>query len=901
MNGVNRCPAVSLQYFINSDMAPEQLRNHVRELAQAGYRCIFGHARQGLLTPYFSEKWWLGIDAIVDECRKQGIKFAIWDEDFYPSGSAGWRVGSENSQFFGQSLDFVRVRAAKGENVKVNWQPGERLIGCYWVENGKISDISKYVGTIVSDWTGRWCHNSGYSPVLKIGAPHWRSTVGNHHYALDFDAPADGEVIAVRGRRGGGSSVDFMNPEAVRAFINYTHEAYWKRYGKEVFQEVFCGSFMDEPHLVGLFPWNENMVAEYRKAFGGELMELLPHLAADIDENSREIRRRYRAIQHKMVCRNYLEQIRLWCEEHGIESAGHLTRSESLNASNRMWPNEYRAFKYLDLPCTDPLGAFMGVPDTASYHTGLKVVSSAAHFFNKKRAGSDALAVCGNETALRDFRYMCDYQMVLGITCFILHGAPQSWAGPRKDEVPPSLFYQNTEWEVMPELLAHIERSCERLERGKYAANVAVFYYGEEFSSIVNAGMDLEREKMVHELSEKLLSRHVEFEFIDGETLLEQNSDEFVKAFPFMVLQDESWYLPPGVEEYLKRYTSAGGKVIFSADWETLPAFEISGAGAENILHQRRIMDDGSCDIFLFNRSAVAFEGIVDGVKVAVPPRCGVFASDAAVSDDSVETEVAVLENWKVRFPENYAPLCCWQRPGKMQYVDLLNRCDVPERLDTPESFCCHFLCTGKLENVRLMIDPELAAAPYRITLNGVPLEDWKKERFYDDNNLSCDISSLLRSGSVVTRNELVVETCELKEFPYLAGCFKTEYRYGKKALPVISEGEETVALDALCDWNTLGYGCYSGKAHYQTEFTVAEAGFFRFDAGRVEDAMRVFADGKLCGTVLNPPYSVMLGELSPGKHQLEVEVFNAGGNRDKLAGQVSGMLGQAVLIKSLH
>ena len=897
MIDVNRCPAVSLQYFINGEMTPEQLRSQVRELARAGYRCVFGHARQGLLTPYFSEKWWLGIDAIVDECRKVGIKFAIWDEDFYPSGCAGWRVGSENNQFYGQTLEFVRVPAVKGENVKINWLPKERLIGCYWVENGQISDISKYVGTLVSNWTGRWVHSSAYSPVLKIGAPHWRATVGDHHYALDFDAPGNGDVIAVRGRYGGGASVDFMNPEAVKAFINYTHEAYWKRYGKEVFQEVFCGSFMDEPHLTGLFPWNENMVAQYRKEYGGDLMALLPHLAIDIDENSWEIRRRYRAIQHELVCRNYLEQIRQWCEDHGIESAGHLSRSESLNVGNRMWPNEFRAFKYLDLPCTDPLGAFMGVPDTASYHTGLKVVSSAAHFFNKKRAGSDALAVCGNETALRDLRYMCDYQMVLGITCFILHGAPQSWAGPRKDEVPPSLFYQNTEWEVIPELLSHIERTCERLERGKYAANVAVFYYGEEFCCGVNGKMDLEKERMVHELSEALLSSHVEFEFIDGKTLTEQNLSDFVKAFPYMVLMDSSWRISPEAEAYLKEYKSAGGQVVFADRIGELPRFEITGRGAENILLQRRILEGGSCDLFLFNRGNEAFEGCAGGVKVVIPPRCGAFASDSEVVGNSAK-EVETLGHWTIRFPENYAPLCCWQQPGVMAYADLLNRCDLPAAKETPEAFSCFFLCQGKLDDVRLIIDPELAAKPYKITLNGVALENWKTERFYDDGNLSCDISALLRSGSVVTKNELIVETCELREFPYLAGKFKTEFRYGKKALPVISECKDSEVLDALCDWSMIGYGSYSGKAHYQTEFTVQEAGVYRFDAGRVEDAMKVFIDGRCCGTVLNYPYMVELGDLAPGKHLIEVEIFNAGGNRDKLAGQAAGMLGRTVLLR---
>lgn len=896
---VNRCPAVSLQYFLNGELEPAQLRKQVQELAAAGYRCVFGHARQGMLTPYFSEKWWLGIDAIVDECRKQKIKFAIWDEDFYPSGNAGWRVGTENPEFRGQYLRFTSKHLAAGERACIDWEPGERMVGCVMIKDGIITDISKHVGTIVRSWNRRWVNSNGYAPVLKIGAPHWRAGVTRHRYSLDYDAPCDCDIVAVHGVTGGAGTVDFMNPAAVRCFIDITHEAYLQRYGSEVFSEVFCGTFMDEPHLTGVFPWSQAIADEYKKEFGGDLVSLLPHLVMDIDPMSREYRRRYRLLQNRLLCRNYLGQIQAWCAEHGIESAGHLTRSESLNVTARFWPNEFRAFKYLDLPCTDPLGAFMGMPDAASYHTGLKIVSSAAHFFGKPRAGSDALAVCGNETAIRDLRYMLDYQMVLGISCFILHGASQSWAGMRKDEVPPSLFYQNTEWELIPELLKHIESSCHRLEQGKFAANVAVFHYEEEFSTCINGGNDFEKEKAVHELSEKLLSSHVEFEFIDGETLLEQPVGEFVSAFPYLVLQDSSWFLPPGVAEYLEEYRAAGGTICYASDLSELPALAVCGSGAENIFVHRRLLEDGKQDIFLFNRGDVAFSGTVEGVALTVPPRSGCFA-DEAVPLPVAKQRIAV-ENWQVSFPENYAQLCCWQTDGTLGYIDLLNRefCfDTEEPLPAEvKSFTCSFLCQGTLDKVRLIIDPEIASGDYRMFLNNVELSDWKTERFYDENNLSCDITSLLRSGSTVTQNVLKIVCSGINEFPYLAGNFKTAFRFGKKALPLISGCDRVEKLDRLCDWSSIGRGTFSGKVRCEAEVDFPADGVYSFDAGRVEDAFKLYLDGKLCATVIKAPYIAGFGNVSAGKHLVALEVFNAGGNRDKLAAQPAGVQGETALL----
>lgn len=42
---------VTGQYFLNHDLDADEVRKQVKEIAQAGYQAIYGHARQGLETP----------------------------------------------------------------------------------------------------------------------------------------------------------------------------------------------------------------------------------------------------------------------------------------------------------------------------------------------------------------------------------------------------------------------------------------------------------------------------------------------------------------------------------------------------------------------------------------------------------------------------------------------------------------------------------------------------------------------------------------------------------------------------------------------------------------------------------------------------------------------------------
>ena len=88
---------ITCQYFLNHLLKDDELREQVEMISDAGFECLHAHSRFGLLTPYFSDAWWHAMDVILEECRRHGIKFAIWDED----GSFLGQVESQLNYFTG--------------------------------------------------------------------------------------------------------------------------------------------------------------------------------------------------------------------------------------------------------------------------------------------------------------------------------------------------------------------------------------------------------------------------------------------------------------------------------------------------------------------------------------------------------------------------------------------------------------------------------------------------------------------------------------------------------------------------------------------------------------------------------------------------------------------------------
>ncbi|NUQ01954.1 MAG: hypothetical protein HUU35_19075, partial [Armatimonadetes bacterium] len=549
-----------IQYFLNDHLEPDEIRWQMQQFAAAGYQGVYPHARAGLSTPYGSAAWWAALDTILECCQQHGLEFWIWDEDYYPSGWAGGRVVWENPGLAARRLAFS-VSEQQGALIEADFGPG-LLLRAFALSGEEMIDVTEHCGTRRQTWGPRLVLHRAYSPLIHdVGHPHWRAWMSDNRFALEWRPPHAGPwtIVGVTDQVASDDYPDILRPEGIARFLELTHAAYHQRYGRE-FGRTIKGCFTDEPSPAGSnFPWTPRFATEFERDHGYNLLDHLPHLALDIDSRTPAIRHHYRATQGRLLTEHYTQQIGAWCDEHQIVLAGHLTRTEWLSLTAAWWPNEIRCYQPMHIPSADPLGGSVGFPDAGSYATGLKVASSAAHLFGRAQAGGDVLAVVGEEMGLRDLRYLLDLHLVMGINHFTLHGASYSFAGPRKDEVPPSLFVQHSQWRHFDVLMQHLTEQAAALTGGEHVCHLALLYPSTSLACQVTPGgqPDLADERPIHQLVELLLRQQSDFDFLDELTLQEKvdQAGRLTTPEPYQViLLPYLRYLEAGSAAALERF-----------------------------------------------------------------------------------------------------------------------------------------------------------------------------------------------------------------------------------------------------------------------------------------------------------------------------------------------------------
>ncbi|MBI2301438.1 MAG: hypothetical protein HYU66_21240 [Armatimonadetes bacterium] len=938
-----------MQYFLNDRLEPAVLRRQIAQMAAAGLHGVYAHARTGLLTPYFSQAWWDALDVIRDACRQHGLEMWIWDEDYWPSGLAAGRLVWEDPGLAARLLEFDVVRVSGG-HLEVDFAPGLLLRAVAVSAGGEVVDVTAHCGTRRQQWGPRQILHRAYSPLISdIGHPHWRTWMSDNRFALSWDAPADGEwlVVATRVVTAPGVACDFLRRDAMRRFLEFTHQTYHDHYGAD-FGGLIPGVFTDEPNPAGLFPWTRDFPAEFGADHGYELLDQLHHLAADIDARTPSVRHHYRETVGRLIRTHYVQQMADWCEAHRIKLAGHLTRTEWLSLDAGWWPNELRCYQPMHIPSCDPLGGSVGMADAAAYHTGVKGASSAAHLFGREQAGADVLAVIGDECGLRELKYLLDYHLVLGLNHFTLHGASYSFTGARKDEVPPPLFMQHTQWPFMRRLWAETARLAEALTGGEHVCEVAVLYPSTSLGCDIDAGCggypDLPGERPIHELSEALLSHQIDFDFIDEITLAEQVDDagelHTPEQYRVIVLPHLRFVGRPAAEA-LTRFAAAGGRVVAvgslpaalptclaepDTSWAgglelwaeaddgrlaALPRLDLEGDGARDVFVLRR-QRDGCERTFVFNRGEGVFSGTLDGLALQLPAHGSRLLPD----DEPVALGGAAVAElaggWEVAFEPNQVPLSFWHvesplgsEPGyggkfALPTMDLLRREPDPAgKGDGPARCWLRFMLTGDVPDARLVAEPEGFGGEWELAVNGQLVTGWEATDCFGDFDLDAPVGHLLRGGSTPALNVLCLTASGpgrgVREIPYLCGSFTAEYRHGHPSFPSLHQAPSTRHLPSLLPWDALGYPTFSGAATYARTVDLP-AGDYVLDLGRVEDACAVRWDGVEIAVLGWPPYVCRLDGVTKGQHRLEIEVRNPPANRVRMSGKVAGLLGPVVV-----
>lgn len=544
-------------WFWNDELTREEILRQIHDFHEKEVDGFVVHPRMGLprSMPYLSDAFMELVELAVSEAHKLGMKVILYDEGMYPSGSACGMVVKANPEYASRGLMMKEYPCgSEGAVVPVTMEAGERLVSVQAVRKLGEREIDP-ASTVVLDVDGDGVRfvppPYGDWSVLLFVDTYSKGTIRGVHPGQD-----DGEPDAP-------AAADLLNPEAVRAFIRLTHEAYYRRL-KDYFGSTVIAMFTDEPdllgrgHVQGLMPWTGGFLDEWL-AQGADVKDL-PALWFEAGAGTERIRARFREAIRSRLSRTYYKALSDWCESHGIGLTGHPAASQDIGL-----------LEHFHIPGQDVVWRYIGPEGdkalTGPHSTMGKCSSDAARHRGRRRNLNECLGVCGIEggwsLTADDMKWYFDWLFVRGVNMISPHAFYYSIRGERRDERPPDVGPNNIWWSEYAQFSRYIKRMSWLMTDSRNGAEVAVL-----------AGADYLPWRIVRPLYEN----QIEFNYLeealllDGSVTLRDGVLEIAGYRYRAVLVEEGWRLSAESRAMLKEFAQQGGLVA--------ELRENSGAGA---------------------------------------------------------------------------------------------------------------------------------------------------------------------------------------------------------------------------------------------------------------------------------------------------------------------------------
>lgn len=413
----------------NDEMDPEEIRRQIRLMKEAGIGGFFIHSREGLETEYLGTRWMECVRAAAEEAKEQGMYAWLYDEDRFPSGTAGGRVTAAGDAFRCKGLTLEVLKPEEYPQIYKEEIGGRNSFSDE--ENGF---LAAYAASVREDELIR-CRRLELKEKEVFSEDEMLLAV-----RLEVSAPSEWFNHE--------APPDNLNPDCVRFFIQQTHEAYKAELGDE-FGKTVPGIFTDEPSLHdrhayfgekrSWIPWTYGYGAYFQKQKGYDFLDLLPWFYFN-GSLSKKARRDY---WHSIALRfgsAYFKTIGDWCGGNNLLFTGHFLQEDKLGLGVRVNGAIMPGYQYFQMPGIDML-----CEQTGEYLT-VKQCTSVARQLGKKRVLTETYGCTGWDFDFEGQKWMGDWQYVLGVNCRCQHMALYSLRGCRKRDYPPSFNYHTAWW-----------------------------------------------------------------------------------------------------------------------------------------------------------------------------------------------------------------------------------------------------------------------------------------------------------------------------------------------------------------------------------------------------------------------------------------------------------------------
>lgn len=564
----------------NGELREKELVRQAHVMKEMGLGGYFMHSRTGLITEYLGDEWFDLINKVADAAKEDGMEAWLYDEDRWPSGSAGGMV-TEDPQY---RMKGLFVYNSSLENVDWNDESISLFVA-------KMDGINLYTYKEI-DVNNIKCKNCALREAKKaieeIGETNdsgeWRVL----RFAIVPDAP--------NSNYNGNTYIDTMSRKATNRFLELTHEKYAKYCGNRLGDGI-KGIFTDEPHrghcldnerenngvISSSIAYTDDIFEEFIKRYGFDPKPMLPELFYRKNgEHVAPIKLHYIDLTCNLFVERFIIPINNWCKEHNIIFTGHVLHEDSLMSQTAPNGSLMRTYEHMEYPGIDCL-----TEHNRAYWI-VKQLSSVTRQMNKKWLLSELYGCTGWQFNFKGHKVVGDWQALFGINLRCQHLSWYTMEGESKRDYPASILHQSPYYKYYSTVEDHFARMGLILSEGDASCDVLLLnpiesVWCQAYSGwahwVSNASSDVAPyERRYAELFHYLTDNQIDFDY--GEEYIMSNHAKVVteNGIPTLKINNASYKtvivsnmltMRPSTLNLLREFKEKGGNVIFCGDAPT--------------------------------------------------------------------------------------------------------------------------------------------------------------------------------------------------------------------------------------------------------------------------------------------------------------------------------------------
>ncbi|MEO5891130.1 MAG: glycosyl hydrolase [Ferruginibacter sp.] len=392
----------------------------------------------GMSPEYLSDAYFSRYHDILKAARSNKANVILYDDIDFPSGSAGGKLQQDYPGATRKILTKTDTVVTGGSRFEMILPKGilMAVVGINLADSERI-DLTSFA--------------KDHRFIWQVPDGKWKVQV--------FNCELNEDKI-----------VDYMDPGAVSKFINFTYDAYAKKFGS-YFGNVIQRTFFDDVGYVTMERgWTAAFNKKFIQRFGRDPRIYYPALWQDIGPDTEAARVAFYDTRAELLAEGFPKLVTEWAHRHKVKTAGHPPGNYEIQPVDMNF-DIFKFYRHQDIPTMDAI----------FYHghgrEGFKLASSAAAAYDKPIVAAEIYGAFLEDKFTVTTLYQAAMEVFArGVNFLIPHGMWYDTA-TQSVRIPPLISpYSKKIGPALRDFNDFAARTSMMLTGGRQVAEIGVLY-----------------------------------------------------------------------------------------------------------------------------------------------------------------------------------------------------------------------------------------------------------------------------------------------------------------------------------------------------------------------------------------------------------------------------------------